>query len=66
VDGNGVVIDDSAKRWKGHLARETTLAPAISLAANAANGGQRQKQSADGAMLVWPMRWFQATALGTA
>jgi HAMP domain-containing protein len=52
VDGNGIVIDDSAKRWKGQMAGVTTLAPAMHLAANrSTNGGQRQKQSADGAML---------------
>jgi signal transduction histidine kinase len=65
VDGNGVVIDDSGKQWKGHLARETTLAPAMDLAANTAqNAGQRQKQSADGAMLfgAYP---FAMGSLGT-
>ena len=32
VDENGVVIDDSDKRWTGHPARETALAPAMNLA----------------------------------
>jgi hypothetical protein len=42
VDTNGVVIDDSGKRWKGHMASETTLAPAMNLAANTGqNAGQR-------------------------
>jgi hypothetical protein len=52
VDANGVVIDDSAKRWICHIARETPLAPAMNL------GGERgskcraaANQSADGAML---------------
>jgi signal transduction histidine kinase len=48
VDANGVVIDDSAKQWTGHMARETPLAPAMNLAAKT---GRRQSQSADGAML---------------
>jgi hypothetical protein len=52
VDANGVVIDDSAKQWTGHMARETPLAPAMNLAANTGQkAGQRQSQSADGAML---------------
>ena len=52
VDGNGVVIDDSAKQWTGRVARETPLAPAMNLAANTGqNAGRRQNQSADGAML---------------
>src|SRR6202041_2313612 len=51
VDENGVVIDDSAKQWTGRVARETPLAPAMNLAANTGqNAGQRQNQSADGAM----------------
>jgi len=48
VDANGVLIDDSAKQWTGHMARETPLAPAMDLAAKT---GRRQSQSADGAML---------------
>ena len=48
VDATGVVIDDSAKQWTGHMARETPLAPAMNLAAKT---GRRQSQSADGAML---------------
>ena len=51
VDTNGVVMDDSAKQWTAHMARETTLAPAMNLAAKTShNAGQRQHESADGAL----------------
>ncbi|MEA3212216.1 MAG: hypothetical protein QOE70_5273 [Chthoniobacter sp.] len=52
VDGNGVVIADSDKRWSGHAARETPLAPAMKLAAKSrGEGGQRARPGADGAMV---------------
>ena len=52
VDGNGVVIADSDKRWSGHAARETPLAPAIKLAVKSrSEGGQRAKRDADEAMV---------------
>jgi hypothetical protein len=57
MDANGVVLGDSVKQWTGHMARETALAPAISLAANTSqNARQRQSQSTDGAMLFGPIQ----------
>ena len=52
VDENGVVIDDSEKRWIGRLARETTLSPAMKLADNIGKDPtHRQSRSPDGSML---------------
>ena len=52
VDENGVIFADSEKHWTGHAASETTLAPAMELAANTrGNAGRRLSHSAGGTML---------------
>jgi signal transduction histidine kinase len=52
VDENGIVFEDSQKLWSGHAASQTTLAPAMELAANThGNTASHQSHSADGTML---------------
>ena len=52
VDENGIVFEDSQKLWAGRHASETTLAPAMDLAANThGDAGNRLSHSADGTML---------------
>jgi signal transduction histidine kinase len=52
IDDKGVVLDDSEKHCIGRPARETSLAPAVSLAvAGGGNEVHRKSHSADGSML---------------
>ncbi len=51
VDENGVVIDDSEKRWSGHAALKTPLAPAMKLALKGGRDGDAENRSKDGTLL---------------
>src|SRR4029077_15597262 len=52
VDENGVVIDDSEKRWSGHAAHETPLAQAMKLAVKGGgHAGHTENRSEDGTLL---------------
>jgi signal transduction histidine kinase len=51
VDENGVVIDDSEKRWSGHAALQTPLAPAMKLAMKGGRDEDTENRSTYGTLL---------------